>query len=116
MLVLGDHLGHIELVLEPGTGELKLYMLDGHAEHPVRIDAAQLTIEITPTNGVSFVVTASPRENALTGESIGDTSEFGVTDDRLKALQSFKGRISTFGFRGVALEELVFRFPEGNEH
>ncbi|MBL7644983.1 MAG: hypothetical protein JNK74_02225 [Candidatus Hydrogenedentes bacterium] len=115
LLVLGGHLGHIEVVLDPSSGRLTLYSLDGHAESPVRMKEPNLVLTVIPEGGTPFELQVAAQENALTGETSGDTSQFSVTDERLKNLQRFQGRIGPLSFRGTSINETEFNFPDGNE-
>jgi hypothetical protein len=115
LLVLGDRLGHIEVVLDPTSGRLTLYALDGHAENPVRMTEPSLALTVTPDGGTPIELQVAAQENALTGETPGDTSQFAVTDERLKNLQRFQGQIGPMSFRGTSIAETEFNFPDGNE-
>lgn len=51
----------------------------------------------------------------LTGESIGNTSEFSVKSDKLKGVKYFDGVVPEVTIKGTKAEDVMFRFPEGNE-
>jgi hypothetical protein len=116
LIVLGDHLGHFEALLDAETGTLSLYALDGHAEEPVRLTLEALTVEITPrATSETFTLELGAVASPLTGETVGDTSEFRVTDPRLQGLTAFDGVLGALPFRGTGVPPVEFTFPEGNE-
>lgn len=116
LILLGDHVGHLELVYDAEQGMLTAYALDGHAEHPVRLTQASLTLDIDEDAGgpaLQLVLQAVP--NPLTGESVGDTSEFRGEAKALANRPQFKGWTPALHFRGVDCAAAEFAFPEGNE-
>ncbi len=116
LLVLGDHLGHLELLLDSQTGSLTAYALDGHAEHPVRLAAKSIAITIqTQTEAEWQPLTLQARANPLTGEEVGNTSEFNLVSPALIGVVAFALRLEPLNFRGVDVPGFETRFPEGNE-
>lgn len=115
LVMLGDHVGHIELVLESESGVLTAYVLDGEAERPVRIGMPALRLVVSPDSSESFPLELSPVADLLSGETAGDTSVFRIEDERLKGLARFKGSLHAIEIRGITLSGVAFSFPEGNE-
>ncbi len=116
LIVLGDHVAHIELVLEPDTGQLTAYALDGHAETPVRLSTPALDLSFRFTSDEPW--RAAPllaRANTLSGETVGDTSEFTAQVPFLQGQERFEVRLAPITIRGVEMPALETRFPEGNE-
>jgi hypothetical protein len=107
LIELGDHVAHVELVLDAQTGQLTLFSLDAHAEQPVRLAAPGLAVELE-TPGGPLALTLVPRASALTGETVGDTSEFALTDPRLVGLAELRGRIPVLETRGQRFEAVAF--------
>ena len=109
MLVeLGEHFAYLELVLDAEAGSLTVYVLDAEAEQAVRI--TQPTIGVTfdapeRVTGQAFALAA--RANVLTGETVGDTSQFGVTDAALKGISVNGARISEITVKGQTFRDLV---------
>lgn len=114
--VLGDEVAHVELVLDPGTGTLTAYVLDGEAENPVRIaaDALQLVVTDLPEGKIDLAL--KPVANVLSGETMGDTSEFQGRSERLKGVTRFSGRLRTITARGTTFRNVEIGYPGGNEH
>ncbi len=115
LIALGDELAHLELVLDPETGELTAYVLDGEAQRGVAVEQPALGIDVQPGSGGRFAVALAPVANVLTGETPGNTSQFAGRSDRLKGLRRFRGEIRRLEVKGQRFERVSFRFPEGNE-
>lgn len=114
LVVLGEEFSHVELVLDNTTGELTAYVLDGEAENPVRIAQSSLIIKLKD-KGKLVSLRLKPIANDLTGEKVGDTSEFQGTFSKLKGLSHFEGYISSIQSRGESFKNVRFLYPEGNE-
>lgn len=109
LIVLGEEFAHIELVLDSDKGLLTAYVLDGEAENPIRITQESFVMEgIAPVNFHAV-------NNPLTGESIGDTSEFAAQSDVYKGVKNFKGTLDQLTLKGQDFKNIEFSFPEGNE-
>lgn len=112
LVEFGDEFAHLELVLEPATRLLTVYALDGEAERPVRVTEPAIDFEITlPNGGDTFVVRLSAVENALTGERVGDSSQFTATVPALKGTSMFVGRVVDVRLRGERFTGIPFEFP-----
>jgi hypothetical protein len=114
LIVLPQDIGHFELVLDQATGSLTLYCLGSHAENPVRIAAKEISLSFTTGAGAASTVVLKPKDNALTGETVGDTSVFEATSPALVGVESFQGAIGSIEFKGVALTDIQVQFPKGN--
>src|ERR1700690_437387 len=113
-VVLGDEAYHVELVLDPATGTLQAYVLDGEMENFIR--CAPASIEIAATSGGStrnLVLAAVP--NPATGETVGDTSLFEARADWLRAAGEFDGVLKSITIRGTTFTGVRFNFPRGND-
>ena len=115
LVVFGDEFVHLELVLDPATGALTAYVLDGEAERGVTIRQPSLGVDVQPEAGGLFRVVLAPVASVLTGETQGNTSQFAGRSDRLKGLSRFRGEIRRLEVKGQTFERVSFRFPEGNE-
>lgn len=111
LIVFGSELAHLELVLDPDTGELTGYLLDGAAENGVRLRNASLELEIE-----GRLVVLQPVADPLTGETTEKTSQFSVRDETLKGISEFHGKVKMVEIKGQRFENTEFHFPEGNEH
>jgi hypothetical protein len=112
--VLGEEAAHVELVLESATGKLTAYVLDGEAEKSVRIAQDALELEVTLPGGDAHVVLAAVA-NELTGETVGDTSQFEGASERLRGAARFEGVLESVTARGVKFDRVRIGYPQGNE-
>ena len=108
--VLGDEFAHVELVVDPASGRITAYVLDGEAQHPIRVthDALNLTI------GADVVVLRAVASE-LTGETVGDTSQFEGVSGKLRAMPQFEGTLETITVRCVQFDAVRIGHPGGNE-
>jgi hypothetical protein len=112
-VVLGDEAYHLELVREPASGTLTAYVLDGHMEDFIRIEAT--SFEVTATvNGVSHLLQFRAVANSATGETVGSTSQFEAQAEWLKSTAAFDGVLKSLTIRGTAVTNVSFNFPRGN--
>ena len=111
LVLLGDHAGHLEFVLDNAMGTLTVYALDGEAEQPVRLNS--LGIAAPGKDPVSLEL--KPVENVLTGETGTSTSQYSAQNDVLKGVSEFTAVFPELAFRGMELENVSVNFPAGNE-
>lgn len=113
LVAFGDEFAHLEFVLDEKTGKLSAYALDGEAENPVRVKQTEIEIGIKKPS--VFSVKLNAVENSLTGEKVGDTSEFAAASEQLKNLQAFDATIISINIKGKDFKNVEFNFPKGNE-
>jgi hypothetical protein len=112
LIELGEEYAHVELVLDKGSGKLSAFVLNGHLDEAVRL--AQPTMEITvekPELKLNLVAIPS----GLSGETVGDTSQFETQSDALKGVSEFKAAISAVTVKGQDFKNIRFDFPKGND-
>ena len=119
LVVLGEEFAHLEFVLDTETGKITVYVLDGEAENPIRIEQESIELQIVTKNNDGNTETSTlilkPVSNVLTGEKKGDSSEFSAESDRLKNQDNFQAVISQITVNGVEFKAVEFGYPEGNE-
>lgn len=117
LVELGEgEFAHLELLLDPVTGELTGYSLDGEAENPIRLKQPQIDLLLRGVKGPGeFTLPLAARANSLTGETVGDTSEFSGRSDLLKGATRFTGRILTISTKGSKFDAVEFEFPAAPE-
>ncbi len=113
LVAFGDEFAHLEFVLNEKTGKLSAYALDGEAENPARLK--QTEIEIVVVKPTAFSIKLNAVENSLTGETVGDTSEFAAVADDLKNIKEFDATIVSVNIKGREFKNVEFNFPKGNE-
>jgi len=114
LVEFGEEFAHLELVLDPATGQLTGYLLDGEAEKPVRIEQREIQVNVQAKTG-DFAAVLKAVGNALTGEKPGDTSQFEGHADGLKGLKVFDASIAKVTVKGKDFAGVPFNFPKGNE-
>ena len=110
-MALGEEFGHLELLLDKGSGELTAYILDGEAEKPVRLPGTPLEIQIDGKD----TLTLTPVSDELTGETEKDSATYRGNLEALKGRDSFKAVLLKIEIKGRTFENVTFEFPEGNE-
>ncbi|MCC6487298.1 MAG: hypothetical protein IT364_07340 [Candidatus Hydrogenedentes bacterium] len=115
LVALGEHVAHIELVLESEEGYLTAYILDGEAENAVRVASRYIPVEISVEGKPSQTLDLFAVSNPLTGETEGNTSEFSGQSDTLKGQSRFRGRVGKVNVRGIDFDGVAFSYPEGTE-
>lgn len=111
LVVLGQEFSHVEFVLEPDSGTLNAYILDGEAEGSVRIPGGTIDLIVEGGGALSL----QPVVDELTGETLEDTSHFRAQSDFLKGREKFEGSLLSLKVKGQEFQNVDFRYPEGNE-
>ena len=115
LVMIGDHAGHLEFVLDAESGTVTMYALDEEAENPVRLHSIGIDMRVVVDGKAEFDVQLQPVENVLTGETATSTSQYSVQSDELKGATAFTATIPELAFRGLELENVSVAFPGGNE-
>jgi len=116
LIVLGEEFAHLELVLDSATGNLTAFSLDGEAENAVALTQKDIVFKITTSGERETEISLKAVENPLTGETMGNTSEFSAQSDSLKGVIKFFGIITDVMSKGQEFKNVAFSFPEGNDH
>jgi hypothetical protein len=112
LVELGNEFAHLELVVDTATGALTAYVLDGGAENAVRIAAPTIALELTPAGGSPAAVTLSAKANTLSGETVGDTSQFAGTAPAMKGVTQYAAVLRSLTVRGQTFENIDFVGPD----
>ncbi len=112
LVEFGEEFAHLEFVLDPDLARLTAYALDGEAEAAVRMDAPEIVLTI---DAASDPIRLGAVPSPLTGEKVGDASEFTAIVTSLKGAKRFAGVIPRIKLRGREFLNVSFAFPEGNE-
>lgn len=108
LLELGEHAYSLELVRDTATGRLTAYVLDAHAENFVRIAAPSLP-GVVLNEGARRAFALSAVANTVTGETVGNTSQFDVQADWLKTPGELKGELNPVEIRGTTFGPVAFQ-------
>ncbi len=110
LVELGEHAYNVEFVRDRTAGKLTVWILDGHAEHFVRLKSP--TLEVIAMPGGNFTkLTLQAVANPATGETVGDTSQFEVQADWLKTAGEFSG-IFTVEIKDTKFEQVAYSLHE----
>ena len=107
---------NLELLVDAETGELVVYLLDAHAERPVRSAREGLLVTLEGEAGqapLEFELGA--RANPLSGETVGDSSEYRGRCERLSQSLRVRGRIHELEMRGRLFRDVGFDFTRSDD-
>ena len=114
-VAIAEEFFNAELLLNSETGELRVYLLDSHAENPVRV--AQETIDLTvQLDSVTHELSLPAVADALTEETVGDSSQFAIQSSALVGVSAFQGSFGRIEGRGEVFESTAFAFPAAASH
>ncbi|MGD9905378.1 MAG: hypothetical protein AB7U83_18065 [Vicinamibacterales bacterium] len=103
----------LEFVLDPSSGLLTAYVLDGMGMTTQRTTAKTIELEVTPPGGSATALSLASTANGLTGDTVGNSSQFGGTLPALKGQTSFAGVVKSFTVNGQTVTDVAFSYPKG---
>lgn len=103
--------GQLELVLDPSSGLLTAYVLNAAGTETQRIPAKAITLEVTPAGGAASPLVLNATANGLTGDTVGNSSQFGGTLPALKGVTSFAGVVKDATIGNDSFKDISFSFP-----
>ena len=109
MVELGDHFAQLEVDVDGDAGALTLWFLD-HGES-IRLAQESLDVEVT-VGDETFVVACAAQASGLTGETVGDSSEFTGTDTRLQGADDVRGMLKSADVKGATIEGAEFHWVD----
>ncbi|MBM3749558.1 MAG: hypothetical protein FJW21_00045 [Acidimicrobiia bacterium] len=115
LVEIGDHFAFLEFVHDSEAGSLTLYVLDGSAEKAVRITQPSVMFMLAGPGAAATPLELKARARAITGETVGDTSEFVAISDLLKGLRAGRGTVVQLSIKGQTLKDLAVKWPD-DEH
>ena len=110
LVVLAEEALHVELLLDATTGTLSLFVLGPHADAPLRIAQPEVALTLR-VQGAEHRVALPAVASELTGETVGDTSQFAARVDTLVGAESFSGTIDEISARGSRFSAFPFTYP-----
>ncbi len=110
LVPLDGHSAHLEFVLDDAAGKLTMYVWDGHVSKSVRIKAKEVAIT-ADLDDEEVALKLSAVANPLTGETVGDTSKFELTSERLKGWDGISGVLARIEIRGKLYTDVDFYAP-----
>lgn len=115
LVEVGEHQFALEFVRDAEAGTLTLYVLDAHAENFVRLPAKAIEVTVD-VKGRAEKLSLAAVANELSGETVGDTSQFTAQADWLKRDGEFAGKIAALEIRGTVFKDVAFTFPVNKDH
>lgn len=115
LIELGDDHGQqMEFVIDHNNGKVWAYILKDHAERPARITQKEIVLTVHKGEGSAeeFAVTLTAVANELSGEKVGDTSEFAGQSDKLKTAKIFEATVTSVSVKGQEFKNVKFSFPK----
>ena len=109
LIEIGAHMATIEIVHDREAGTLTAFIMDGHASNPVRLDASAIPVTLTVA-GEDLLLDLKPVASTLTGETIGDTSQFEATAEVLKRITKFRGSIGKVSIYDEDFTDVAFTY------
>ncbi|MGE0816235.1 MAG: hypothetical protein AB7O28_14440 [Vicinamibacterales bacterium] len=103
--------GQLEFVHDPSSGLLTAYILDGQGHAVMRIPARTITLEVTPPGGRAATLELMSTANGLTGDTVGNSSQFGGTAPSLKGVTAFSGVVKDATVGGQTFHDIAFSYP-----
>ncbi len=117
LIELGDEFAHVEFTLDPATGSVTAYALDGHCENAERMTQETLEFEIFIQESETTInLLLNAKANTLTGETVGDTSEYAGQNDSLKGVTKFQAKLLDILIKGRRFADVPFEFPAAKDH
>lgn len=110
LVEVGAHRYNLEFRFDAARGVLQVWVLDVHAENFVRVPLREFTVAAWAGNQareLRFVAVPS----VITGESIGDTSQFEAEAAWLGETRTFSGTVAELVIRGERFAGIQFTFP-----
>jgi len=118
LVELGEEFAHLELLLDPVSGRLTAYSLDGEAEGAVALTQRQLELTLASVDGKpsSVRATLSGVANELSGETVERTSVFAGIVEPLRSATRFAGTVSRVETKGQVFQAVAFEVPSPVAH
>jgi hypothetical protein len=107
LVELGDHFANLEFVHDAEFGNLRVYVLDAHAENVVPSPTESLTAKVE-AGDQTFELTLAADTSVSKGNRVGATSLFEVTDERLKGVDHVEIEIATISVKGADFTGVKF--------
>ena len=112
LIPCGEHEYNLEIVHDHHSGDLKIYVLDAHAKHPVRIKETSISVAI---DGKEEMIKLQAVANAAYDETVGNTSFF-QAKGALPGSEEFKGTVKSVTIQGTTYPDQSFHYPEEDDH
>ena len=103
----------LEFVLDPSSGMLTAYVLDGDGHEPPSAPRPRRSsCRSRPPGGRPTALSLASTANGLTGDTVGNSSQFGGTLPALKGATAFTGVVKSFTAGGQTVSNVAFSYPQ----
>ena len=114
LVALGEDVAQVELAVDRAAGAATIYVFNGEAEESVRIPQAIVSLALSaPPALAGRRFNLAARASVLTGEVVGDSSEFTLTDAALRGVASLKGQIVEITVKGQTFRNIRVEYSSG---
>ncbi|MFP6854592.1 MAG: hypothetical protein VB980_02320 [Opitutales bacterium] len=111
LIECGDHQYNLEVVHDSASGDLEIYVLDGHASKPIRIKQESIEVTIAADGAEAKKVFGLPAiADSQQEKTVGDT-DFFRAKEALPGTKKFKGTIKNVTIQGTLFEDMPFQYP-----
>ena len=111
LIECGDHQYNLEVVHDSASGDLEIYVLDGHASNPIRIKQESIEVTIVTDDVDAKQLFNLPAiADSQQEKTVGDT-DFFRAKEALSGTKKFKGTIKNITIEGTLYENLSFQYP-----
>jgi hypothetical protein len=114
LIPCGDHQYNLEVVHDAETGDLEIYVLDGHASNPVRIKQESIEVTIN-ADGKEAVFSLAAIADSQQEKTVGDTDYFRLKE-ALPGAKEFEGTIKGVTIKGTSYNNKSFSYPDEDHH
>ncbi len=104
---LGDHMAQLEAALDSEKGTITLWVWDAHIENTIRLKDASLLAAVSVGED-PFRFSFAAQAKVLTGETVGNSSEFKGQDARLVGAKHVDVLVPSITVKGITYTDLKF--------
>ena len=112
LIECGKHEKSLELVHHHDSGDLEIYVKDGHHEHPVLIKQEEIKVKI---NGQEEPILLQAVEDPKIDKTVGNTDHFEAKGALLE-VEEFKGTVISVTIKGKTYSNLSFHYEAQHDH
>lgn len=110
LVKLGDA-AHLEFVHDPSSGTLTAYVLNAAGTAVMRVPAKDVAVTVTTPSGAKVPVVLTSTANGLTGDTVGNSSQFTGTAAALKGVESFTVAVTSAAVGGQTYKDVSVSYP-----
>lgn len=106
---IGDHFAQMEVDVDAKTGTVSLWLIDHGSA--VRSSTHNVPVEVT-VGTETFSVNCLAQANPVNNQTVGDSSEFKGSDERLKDADHVTGAVGTINIKGHDFSDVTFDWSQ----